>query len=70
MANLATLRAAVFSLSAKNRTGGLKSTPPPPVRGLRFLTFVRLRLSLRTSVTTGAGMPVWRCGGGREEGAV
>ena len=33
MANLAALRAAVFSLSAKNLTGGLKS-PPPPVRGL------------------------------------
>ena len=33
MASLAALRAAVFSLSAKNRTGGLKSTPPP-VRGL------------------------------------
>ena len=29
MANLAALLAAVFSLSAKNRTGGLKSTPPP-----------------------------------------
>ena len=29
MANLAALRAAVFSLSAKNLTGGLKSTPPP-----------------------------------------
>ena len=36
MANLAALRAAVFSLSAKNRTGGgLKSTPPP-VQGLIF----------------------------------
>ena len=34
MANLSALRAAVFSLSAKNLTGGLKSTPPPPVRGL------------------------------------
>ena len=35
MANLAALRAAVFSLSAKNlRGGGLKSTPPP-VRGLK-----------------------------------
>ena len=34
MANFAALRAAVFSLPAKNRTGGLKSTPPPPVRGL------------------------------------
>ena len=29
MANLAALRAAVFSLSGKNRTGGLKSPPPP-----------------------------------------
>ena len=36
MANLAALRAAVFSLSAKNRTGGLKSTPPP-VRGLKVM---------------------------------
>ena len=33
MENLAALCAAVFSLSAKNLTGGLKSTPPP-VRGL------------------------------------
>ena len=33
MANLAALRAAVFPLSTKNLTGGLKSTPPP-VRGL------------------------------------
>ena len=35
MANLAALRAAVYSLSAKNLTGGLKSTPPP-VRGLNI----------------------------------
>ena len=32
MANLAALRAAVFSLSAKNLTGGLKSTPPAGAR--------------------------------------
>ena len=35
MTNLAALRAAVFPLSAKNLTGGLKSTPPP-VRGLNY----------------------------------
>ena len=32
MANLAALRAAVFSLSAKNLRGGLKSTPPAGAR--------------------------------------
>ena len=32
MANLAALRAAVFPLSAKNLTGGLKSTPPAGAR--------------------------------------
>ena len=36
MANMAALRAAVFSLSAKNRTyGGGVEINPPPVRGLR-----------------------------------
>ena len=36
MANLAALRAAVLSLSAKNLTGGGgEINPPPPVRGLR-----------------------------------
>ena len=34
MANLAALRAAVFSLSAKNLRGGLISAAPPAVRGL------------------------------------
>ena len=34
MANLAALRAAVFSLSAKNLRGGVEINPPPPVRGL------------------------------------
>ena len=35
MANLAALRAAVFSLSAKNlRGGGLKSTPPAGARDM------------------------------------
>ena len=34
MGNLAALRAAVFSLSAKNHTG-VEINPPPPVRGLR-----------------------------------
>ena len=34
MANLSALRAAVFSLSAKNRTGGGVKSNPPPVRGL------------------------------------
>ena len=35
MANLAALRVAVFSLSAKNLTGGgVELNPPPPVRGL------------------------------------
>ena len=54
MANLAALRAAVFSLSAKNRTGGVEINPPP-VRGLTshpqsymteigFSSIVRLRL--------------------------
>ena len=33
MANLAALRAAVFSLSAKNLRGGGWNQPPPPVRG-------------------------------------
>ena len=37
MVNLAVLRATVFSLSAKNRTGGVEINPPPPVRGLRTL---------------------------------
>ena len=37
MANLAALRAAVFSLSANNLTEGLKSTPPP----VRRLTHAR-----------------------------
>ena len=41
MANLAALRAAVFSLSAKNLTGGWNQ-PPPPVRGL--MTLFRLRM--------------------------
>ena len=36
MANLAALRAAVFSLSAKNLRGGVEINPPPPVRGLRY----------------------------------
>ena len=37
MANLAALNAAVFSLSAKKTYGGgVKSTPPPPVRGLKI----------------------------------
>ena len=36
MANLAARSAAVFSLSAKNRTGGAEINPPPPVRGLIF----------------------------------
>ena len=34
MANLAALRAAVFSLSATNLRGGVEINPPPPVRGL------------------------------------
>ena len=36
MANLAALRATVFSLSAKNLRGGggVEINPPPPVRGI------------------------------------
>ena len=37
MANLAALRAAVFfAICEKPQGGGLKSTPPPPVRGLNL----------------------------------
>ena len=41
MVNLAALRAAVFSLSAKNLTGGggLKSAPPPVRELMNFLEF-------------------------------
>ena len=39
MANLAALRAAVFSLSAKNLTGGLKSTPPAGARVKKTIFF-------------------------------
>ena len=67
MANLAALRAVVFSISAKNRTGELKSTPPP-VRGLELagtscnpialppdahsITFYRVEGTLKTCIPT------------------
>ena len=42
MPNFAALRAAVFPLFRKNRTGGRKSPPPPGVRGLRYIPRVTL----------------------------
>ena len=44
MANLAALRAAVFSLSAKNLRVGLKSTPPAGARVKTYGIAVKLRI--------------------------
>ena len=41
-------RAAVFSLSAKNLTGGLKSTPPPPAGARVNIGWPLQNLSFKT----------------------
>ena len=44
MAKLAALRAAVFSLSAKNLRGGGVDIRPPTVRGLRLCSYTYIVL--------------------------